>query len=324
MGLDGATEVADQQQGNQAHRKRNTYSEGLHHTQRFSIIPGQKENAGSEAGENEQQVDDDKCFEHDRPGISSVSECPEYSRLSRLLQGYEFRPGLRGTFIALLGTGLFVALMLWQLGRADEKRQLQADFDARMKMPEINYKGGGLAIAGMQYRKVQLGGHFLKKAQVLLDNVVHDGKPGYAVITPFQLDSGEVLLVDRGWVAQGARREVLPDIAVDESPVRIMGWLDHHRSRPVISGGKVSPENNMRWLYIDITEYEKYSGLKVPDFVVHLAPDGPYGYVRAWPRYDANVGMHIGYAIQWGVFALIAAGTWLALSFRRRGVAEGL
>ena len=235
-----------------------------------------------------------------------------------LLQNYEFRPGLKGTLVTLLGVGLFVALMVWQIGRAQEKRQLQAEFDGRMNLPPISYTGGEMDIADKRYRKVRLSGHFMQKGQVLLDNVVYEGRPGYEVMTPFLLDNGEALLIDRGWVAQGKRRDVLPDIRVDERPLTVQGWLDHHRSRPVVGGAEVSPEHNARWLYIDLDEYKRYSGLKVPNFVIHLSPESPYGFERTPARYDANVGMHIGYAIQWGAFALIAAGTWLALSFKRR------
>lgn len=238
--------------------------------------------------------------------------------MKSLLQNYDFRPGLKGSALTLLGVALFLSLMVWQIGRAEQKRQLQAEFEARRALPVLDYAGGALDVSAMRYRKVRLSGHFMRTGQLLLDNVVNEGRPGYEVITPFRLDTGDTLLVDRGWVPQGPSRAVLPDFGVEERAVKIAGWLDRHRSRPVIGGDAAHTGDDLRWLYVDVVEYRKFSGLEVPDFVIHLAPESPYGYQRTQPRYDANVGMHIGYAIQWGVFALIAAGTWLALSFRRR------
>ena len=246
----------------------------------------------------------------------------DYSRLNSQSRKYVFRPSPRGTAQTVLGVALFVGLMLWQLDRADQKRALQARFDSRLGMPAVAYRGGGLDLEKMRYRRLRLEGHFLDKDQVLLDNAVHEGRPGYQVLTPFRLRDGGVVLVDRGWVPQGARRDALPDIQVATGPLRIEGWLDRHRSRPFFGGGQPHRPGDSRWLYMDTAAYRRESGLRVPDWVIHLAPDSPQGYVRVQPHFDARVGMHIGYAIQWGAFALIAAGTWLAVSFRRRARGE--
>ena len=80
----------------------------------------------------------------------------------------------------------------------------------------------------------------------------------------------------------------------------------------------------MRWLYMDTDHYAQRFGLKVPDFVVRLAPDSAQVYRRSATVYDAKVGMHIGYAIQWGAFAAMAFATWLGLSFKRREDVGGL
>ncbi len=246
----------------------------------------------------------------------------DYSRLNSLSRKYVFRPSPGGTALTVLGVALFLGLMLWQLDRADQKRALQARFESRLGLPAEDYRGGPVDLTKMRYRRLRLAGHFLARDQVLLDNAVHEGRPGYQVLTPFQLDDGGVVLVDRGWVPQGARRDALPDIRVASAPLRIEGWLDRHRSRPFFGGGQAHRPGDSRWLYLDTSAYRRESGLQVPDWVIHLAPDSPQGYVRTRPHFDARVGMHIGYAIQWGAFALIAAGTWLMVSFRKRTQGE--
>lgn len=235
-----------------------------------------------------------------------------------ILHKYRFRPGFGGTVVTILGAGIFIALALWQLARAEEKRDLQALVDSRMNLPAVEYRGGALDIDLMQYRQVSFAGRFENDGQVLIDNVVLEGKPGYQVITPFRLSGGGYVLVDRGWVVASRRRDQLPDITVDQQPLQLSGRVDRHRSRPVVGAEKPDPDGSMRWLYIDPAYYSERTGLAVPAFVIRLDPDSPGGYQHSTTAYDAKVGMHIGYAIQWAAFAVIAFATWLGLSFKRR------
>ena len=218
----------------------------------------------------------------------------------------------------MMGVGLFVTLCLWQIDRADEKQAMQALVENRLQQPAFEYAGGELDIEMMKHRKVEMQGHFSNEGQVLIDNVVLEGKPGYQVVTPFVFGNGQQVLVDRGWVPQGKTRDVLPDIDVDEAVVDIKGRVEKHRSKPVISVDKPSLDDGLRWFYIDTTYYKQTQGIEVPNFVIRLDAESPRGYERSDYAYDAKVGMHIGYAIQWGAFAVIAFVTWLGLSIKRQ------
>lgn len=233
------------------------------------------------------------------------------------MQTYRFRPGLTGTLLTLVATATFVGLCLWQLGRADEKEALQALMDHRMAETSVSYTGGPLDMAQMQYRQLSVTGHFDVDHQVLLDNIIRNGKPGYEVITPLQLDSGQWLLVNRGWVPQGQRRDILPVIDTPSGTLTLHGRADKPHSKPVVGGPTPLQDNTNRWLYLDTDFFSQHTGLTVQPFLLLLDADSPAGFDRQWPVYDAKVGMHIGYAIQWGAFALIAFGTWLGLSIKR-------
>ena len=65
----------------------------------------------------------------------------------------------------------------------------------------------------LEWRPVRLHGTYLADRTVLVRNRPLDGVFGYEVVVPFRPDSGPVLLVDRGWVvngASGARPDTVP------------------------------------------------------------------------------------------------------------------
>ena len=66
-------------------------------------------------------------------------------------------------------------------------------------------------------RRISVAGRWDAARQFLLDNRTRDGRAGYEVLTPLQLDDGRWLIVNRGWVSFSGYRERLPDIAIAHS-----------------------------------------------------------------------------------------------------------
>ena len=61
----------------------------------------------------------------------------------------------------------------------------------------------------------------------------------------------------------------------------------------------------------------RWSGLPILPFAVLQSPADADGFVRDWPLPQFSDTLHIGYAIQWFAFALIALVIWLRLSLPR-------
>ncbi len=70
------------------------------------------------------------------------------------------------------------------------------------------------------FTRVRVAGQFDTERQFLLDNISHDGQPGYEVLTVLRLADGSGLLVNRGWVPFTGYRDRLPDIAFEAAGVR--------------------------------------------------------------------------------------------------------
>jgi len=232
------------------------------------------------------------------------------------LLNFEFKPGWLGIIATVIAVSVFTYLMLWQIDRAEERKQLQSQIMQRSELPITALTNSESAsLSNDRYRRFQIDGHYINQHQVLLDNVVHDGRPGYEVITPFRTTQGDRLLVNRGWIDAGRDRTVLPDITVTEENISLTVMLDKPRSAPVVGLDVV--ESRYRWNYLDLAFYKKQSGIEIPDYLLLLAADSPSGFTSRWPEVEDKSGMHIGYAIQWGAFALIALGTFLGVNIKR-------
>ncbi|MCR4332970.1 MAG: SURF1 family protein, partial [Sulfuricaulis sp.] len=125
----------------------------------------------------------------------------------------QFRPTLVPSLTVAVLLPLFLTMGYWQLQRAEEKRELQAEYDARATGLTIKVEARVQRPEELQFYRVIARGHYETGYQVLVDNRVHQGQAGYEVITPLRLPDSDVrLLVNRGWVPLGGDRSHLPAI----------------------------------------------------------------------------------------------------------------
>ena len=232
------------------------------------------------------------------------------------IKNYQFRPGLLGVVVTLIAVSVFSYLAIWQLGRAEERKQLREEVLSRSSLEIQFFSVKAVELQNDRYKRYRLRGEFLNEQQVLLDNVVRKGQAGYEVITPFRLSDDEVVLVNRGWLPAGRDRRILPDIQVEQGKYEIIASLDKPRSAPVVGAEVV--ESQFRWNYLDVDYYRQETGLNVPDLLLLLSAKTGPGYDREWPEVEDKSGMHIGYAIQWAAFAIIALATFLGMAIKRK------
>ena len=213
---------------------------------------------------------------------------------------------------------LFVALGLWQLDRADQKRALAHNLEQRRKLPPLVLSGELPSAEQLEYRPVAATGRWLADKTVLIENRKHQGRTGFHVITPMQLtDSGRILLVNRGWISRDQAGD--PAVIAQSSGEQTIHGQANIPQPPALdlSLPDESTETLPHWPFLTLAHFSAWSGLQVLPFMMLQSPQDDSGFVRQWPEPQANVGMHIGYAIQWFAFALIALLVWLRLSLQR-------
>lgn len=235
-----------------------------------------------------------------------------------LIAGRRFAPSIFATVLLVLGVAAFVRLGIWQQHRAGEKQALIERYGSG---GETTLELTAATVSALPlYQHVRARGQYDRAHQVLLDNMPSQhGRPGYRVVTPFELDDGGLLLVDRGWVPMGATRQALPPIDVDTQSREITGRYDT-LPRPGIvlpaeSGGGAWPRVMN---YPQQPQIEAALGRPVLPGVVLLDPDRPDGYERAWQaRFQFGPERHLAYAVQWFGLAVAAIVIYLIVSFRR-------
>jgi len=232
----------------------------------------------------------------------------------------EFSPGLWPTLVTLVLFGFLIALGFWQLDRAEQKRVLFAQYGEEPDQTVFRLEGELKSVAGLNYRSAVVTGHYDTHHQFLLDNRTHAGQAGYHVLTPFLIrDSGVAVLVNRGWIPLGQRRDKLPDVTVSGQTQQISGRIKIPPEK-VFMLGEEPPRQLWPWRIQQIRIEALSVELGRPLLPVTLLLDAgePEGYIRQWkPVAGFGPERNIGYAVQWFGLAITLLVIYLAVNTRR-------
>lgn len=232
----------------------------------------------------------------------------------------KFRPGVAPTIIFLLVLPALIALGFWQLSRAEQKRELQRQYDDRVKHAPI-VLGTSLGKAeDLLYYKITARGVFDTRHQFFIDNRVHDGLVGYHVITPLLIAGSEsVVLVNRGWVQGSPDRAVLPDAEPPAGVQTITGVavVPHKKVFKLADEQPIGASWPKVWQRIDMARFTSAVKSPLQPIVILQNPDhSSNGLVRDWKRLDTGIAVHEGYAFQWFSLALALAAIYFLVNFR--------
>jgi surfeit locus 1 family protein len=224
------------------------------------------------------------------------------------------------TLLTLAAVVLFINLGRWQWHRAEQTRALADDFGAGGE--SVVELGARATPALPRYAQVRLQGSYDGEHQFLLDNMSHNGQPGYEVLTPLRLADGRTVMVNRGWVPLTASRRQLPDVQLNlAAPQSPTGRLD---DLPVagIALGHVAPAPAAQWpklaSFPTMADLSAALGQPLQNRQLLLNPDQPLGYVRDWHPAGLGPERHLSYAIQWWSFGALALLLYGYMNWRRR------
>ncbi|WP_020482129.1 SURF1 family protein [Methylomonas sp. MK1] len=232
----------------------------------------------------------------------------------------------RCSFLALIGYlllfGLLCSLGVWQLGRGEQKTILLAQQQDAANAEALDLtRQTEIDKDVLRYRPVLVSGHYDASQQILLDNQMLNGKPGYLVLTPFLPDGGQPgILVNRGWVALGASRDVLPDLSISMVAQQVRGRINRFPEPGLkLKGAEIPGETwPVRVQVLDSKLLADKLGYALADYQIELDPAQPEGYQRQWKIAVAiPPEKHRAYAVQWFGLALTLTALFIWISSRK-------
>jgi surfeit locus 1 family protein len=231
--------------------------------------------------------------------------------------GRVFSPSWPMTLATVTLLGIFVSLGRWQWQRGEAKQDVWAEYRRDAAATPLS----GSALADLpRFTRVEITGRFMPARQFLLDNRPHAGRPGYEVLTPFELEDGRWVLVNRGWVPFTGYQDQLPDVSfAAQDRLTLTGKVEE---LPVagLQSGRSPPRQTASWPRLTSfpthEELESTLEREIEPRIVLLDPSLPQGYVRDWKPPGLDPSRHFSYAIQWWGFAVVLLVLYFALNFR--------
>jgi surfeit locus 1 family protein len=232
--------------------------------------------------------------------------------IGRLPRTFFSRRWWWATLLVLVFMAIFIRLGIWQLGRRQERLAANAAYVAQISQSPVTLDVSYLTADPEQLvdRAATAQGYYDHEQQIALTQQSWLGRPGAHLVTPLVLDDGQTaVLIDRGWIAS---TDVDQDDwgQFDEPGRQVIGGTV--QLSQVLSGGRKSEVDGpqQRWYRVEIEAIQEQMPYRLlPFYLVQTPPEGvqevlPY---RVAVQIDLSEGSHLGYAIQWFLFATVLA-----------------
>lgn len=206
-------------------------------------------------------------------------------------------------FIGLGGLAVLVGLGLWQMQRLEWKEALIADLEARLSQPAIVVSGNE-SVGDDNLRRARAVGRFVDAEPARFLTSLKPHGPGHRLISAFQLEQGERILVDRGYLPDHT-----PLPAPPTGPVELTGALQWPNE---ISSFTPDPNLAERlWFARDVPSLAAALGTRPVMLVLDAQPGAsPTDWPKPMPVSVDLPNDHLGYAVTW--FSLAAI--WLVMT----------
>ena len=227
-------------------------------------------------------------------------------------------------FAIALGVAFLIGLGSWQMHRLNWKEGLIERVKTNLSAPGKTVEEIKTMIADgadIEYRPTAVGGTFLHHLEAHYF-ATHKGKPGYFIYTPLVQSSGQIIIVNRGYVPLEMKSAQDRQAGLTQGVVQIEGLA---RSAPAAKPNAFVPDNDLSknifyWKSLDqmISNSDgELNGDKVDRFFIDAgASDDP----STWPRGGVTriefPNNHLQYALTWFGLAgaLLVVGGYFVVS----------
>lgn len=202
----------------------------------------------------------------------------------------------------------FSVLAPWQLGKNTETHRENSQIAQSLTTDPVPVTAllpqQDSSAPDARWRRVTASGRYLADKQVLVRLRVIEGQPAFEVLTPFVVDGGPTVLVNRGYVRPEHGSQVPPIPSPPTGEVTISARL--RNSEGPLPGKEPMTSDGFTQVYsIDAGQVAGLTGVPLTGSYLQLVSDQPGGLgVLGLPQLDA--GPFLSYGIQWIAFGIIA------------------
>ncbi len=218
--------------------------------------------------------------------------------------------------VTVVAFSILINLGLWQLSRADEKSQIEQQVTQREQLAPIRLSE--LTVEQFDNPtgvRVSIKATPVKGRYLLLDNQSVDGEVGYLALQLINTQTGNSLLLERGFVPSSLYRSELPKVDWLIQPFEFTGRLYSRSMNPLsqelhIEQGEVSRIQNLNF-----SQLQEAWRIDLEPYVVQpMVASWPY--VQPWQPISMQPEKHLGYAVQWFSMAAVLAALAIGLLVR--------
>ena len=218
------------------------------------------------------------------------------------------------TILVIFAVLAMIFLGFWQLDRHSQKSDINERISARLEYEPLGLvdidKLKSYEITEMErdfeYRSIAVSGKYIQEDSVLIRNRTYNGVPGFWLLTPLQLSNNQIIVVNRGWLPISAENYIdLNTSAFDLTGILRKAELAKGLQRADSSQGVL--ESLAR---PDLARYEDQLGYEIFPLYIQLTGQNPQqsdGFPKILELPKFSEGQHLSYAVQWFIFASIAA-----------------
>ncbi|MFF1254192.1 SURF1 family protein [Pseudarthrobacter sp. NPDC058329] len=156
----------------------------------------------------------------------------------------------------------------------------------------------------MEWTQVELKGSYLVEGQRVVRNRPLNGQPGYEVVVPFRLATGETVVIDRGWLPIGNKNPGSPDSVPEPPAGEVTAVVRLKHPEPELQRG--APEGQLA--SIDLAAYSAQLGYPLLTGAYgQLASETPPAaeMPMPFPKPSTEEGTHLSYSLQWFAFGVL-------------------
>ncbi|MER7011467.1 SURF1 family protein [Saccharopolyspora sp. NPDC000359] len=220
------------------------------------------------------------------------------------------RPGWLGliALVAVFTTLCFTLLAPWQFSRSDEAQARNNAISESFHTPprpltEV-LPAGQVPDERTEWSQVLLRGQYLPEGETLGWQRTVLGEPAFEVLTPFRLDDGTTVLVNRGFVrpVNGTRAPAYdaPPTGEVTLTARVRADENDSKQRPLFE------HDGHRWAYaLNARTISEGTGIDLRPGYFALN-EGQPGVLGALPLPRLESGPYFSYALQWIAFGIMA------------------